>query len=50
LHSGNKSGINDILRGDIDIYPLFIGDPMKKVTILGLYNTMATTILDPWIS
>jgi transcriptional regulator GlxA family with amidase domain len=47
LHSGNKSGINGILRGDIDICPLFKGETMRKVTILGLYNSMATTIFGP---
>jgi transcriptional regulator GlxA family with amidase domain len=47
LHSNKKSGINAIVRGNIGIYPLFEEKTMKKVTILGLYNSMATTIFGP---
>ncbi len=41
------SGINDILIGDIDTNTSFEEYGMKKVTILGLYNSMATTIFGP---
>ena len=41
-----KSGINDNYRGDIGKV-ILKGDDMKKVTILGLHNSMATTIFGP---
>ncbi len=47
MHSGNKSGINGIVTGDIDICAKNMGEPMKKVTILGCYKSMATTIFGP---
>ncbi len=42
-----KSGINDILMVDIDKNRSFEENVMNKVTILALYNTMATTIFGP---
>jgi transcriptional regulator GlxA family with amidase domain len=49
LHYKKKTGINDNIRGDIDtiIKNDQIRREMIKVTILGLYNSMATTIFGP---
>ena len=45
LSSGEKSGINDIIMAISHKY--LFEENMKKVTILGLYNSMATTIFGP---
>jgi transcriptional regulator GlxA family with amidase domain len=42
-----ESGINDIIEGDLDNFRLFLERSMKKVTLLGLHNTMATTLFGP---
>lgn len=54
LPARGKSGINDIIMGNSGIEP-FLGGPkmslkeesQKRVTILGLYNSMASTIFGP---
>jgi transcriptional regulator GlxA family with amidase domain len=55
LHFKGKSGINDIIMGNSDIRPFLRrqkemtskDESKKRVTILGLYNSMATTIFGP---